>query len=716
MTTRYQTTILILGALLIINSCAPRISSINDDSVSDKSLSINQENPRIPGSCVKIPAGSFMMGNAGEINYAGMLKDEIHTPYLAKGDANPYIKGGAPAAENPLEWDEKPVHRVTISHAFEMATTPVTNAQYELFRPEHRALRGKGGFSKNDNDAVVFVSWDDAVAYTVWLSKREGQSYRLPTEAEWEYAARAGTTTSYFTGDTLPSNYWQHQVMNRSHTIAPEKVNLAVAQTPPNAWGLYDMHGLVEEWCLDWYGPYSSNAQTDPTGTTNGFARITRGGSHSTGLPFLRSANRSAALPGSRSFLTGFRVVKAPKLKASPSFVLPKAIWAKNVSQKNFDWNKTKVPTDKGIFETPKTFTFIGDSANGPMYFTHNHEPALTALPNGDLLAIWFTTVTERGREMIVAGARLRAGAREWDKPDVFFQVADRNLTGQTLWWDGKKTVYHISGVGVGDDWKRLSLVMRKSTDNGATWDTPQIIGPEYSLRHQPIDAMIQTSDGAIVFLADADWSSNGGTSVHITHDQGKTWSDPGEGKPAPQFKAGNTGAWIAGIHGGIVELKDGSWMALGRGDTIGGKMPMSISKDKGKTWEYHQTSITPIESAQRLVLLRLKEGPLLLVSFEQQMTDIISPGKNRKGIGMYAALSYDEGKTWPVRRLITPGEGRRVLDAPCNLRWGEQYSVLDETHAERRGYLTGAQAPDGMIHLLSSGTHYAFNMKWITE
>jgi hypothetical protein len=95
-------------------------------------------------------------------------------------------------------------------------------------------------------------------------------------------------------------------------------------------------------------------------------------------------------------------------------------------------------------------------------------------------------------------------------------------------------------------------------------------------------------------------------------------------------------------------------------------------------------------------------------------MTDIVSKGKSKKGIGMYAAISYDEGKTWPVRKLVTPGTGRRVLDAPCNLRWGEDYSVLDETHAERRGYLTVTQAPDGMIHLLSSGTYYAFNLAWI--
>lgn len=676
---------------------------------------VNLENS-IGMKMVAIHPGKFQMGNNGELDYKSLLKDEPHTPYLAKGAPNPYVKDGPPMNENPLEWDEKPVHTVNITNGFSMSATPVTNAQYEQFRPEHRALRGKSGFSKNDNDAVVFVSWDDAIAFTKWLSAKEGVTYRLPTEAEWEYAARAGTQTPYSTGDTLPSEYWQHQVTNRSNFIVPDSVNLEVGLTEPNPWGLYNVHGLVEEWCQDWYGPYKEGLQTNPVGYANGIARVTRGGSHSTGIAFLRSANRSAALPGNRSFFVGFRVVKGKMPSTKPIPVTAKPKWATGVSQKNFDWNKTKVSANKAIFQTPQTYTRIPHDANGPLYIIHNHEPALTVLPNGDLLAIWFTTVTERGREMMVAGARLRKGAKEWDEPSVFFQVPDRNLTGQALWWDGKKTVYHFSGVGAADHWRHLSLVLRKSTDNGVTWTAPEIIGPEYGSRHQAIDAMMQSSDGSIVMLCDADWSSQGGSALHISTDGGKTWNDPGEGKPKPVFQQGNTGNWIAGIHGGIVELKDGSWMALGRGDTIKGRMPMSLSKDKGKTWNYSASPFTPIVAAQRLALIRLNEGPILLISFEQKMTEFISNGVKTQGVGMYATLSYDEGKTWPVKKLITPGTGNRVLDAPCNLRWGKEVSLLNKDHGELRGYLTAAQAPDGMIHLLSSGTHYAFNLAWLEE
>jgi len=218
------------------------------------------------------------------------------------------------------DWDERPVHKVNIRKPFDISATEVTNAQYEQFDPEHRALRGKLGFSERDDEAVVFVSWHDAAAFCEWLSKKEDKPYRLPTEAEWEYACRAGTETAYHTGDTLPGEFQKNPRMSwfpdpARRRRGAEPLPLTVAKTGANPWGLFDMHGNVEEWCCDWYGPYEHSEQTDPIGRAEGDFKVTRGGSHSTQVSFLRSANRLGALPDDKSWLIGFRVVAGEMVK-----------------------------------------------------------------------------------------------------------------------------------------------------------------------------------------------------------------------------------------------------------------------------------------------------------------------------------------------------------------------------------------------------------------
>ena len=166
--------------------------------------------------------------------------------------------------------------------------------------------------------------------------------------------------------------------------------------------------------------------------------------------------------------------------------------------------------------------------------------------------------------------------------------------------------------------------------------------------------------------------------------------------------------------------------MALGRGNSIKDasgrlRMPMSRSTDWGKTWTYSASEFPPIDGGQRLVLLRLNEGPLLLISFtdhplrtpeaERGMDFTDQKGNTYKGYGLYAALSYDEGKTWPVKRLLTDGK-ERFLDGGA---WTKHF-IMDENHAEPRGYMAATQTPDNLIHLLSSRLYYCFNLKWLEE
>lgn len=629
--------------------------------------------------------------------------------------AGSFYMGGEGTGE---DYDELPIHKVNITHPFKMSVTEITNAQFEAFRPEHKALRGKNGLSLEDDEAVVYVSYADAVAFCEWLSQKEGKHYRLPTEAEWEYACRAGTYYLYNTGDGLPEAYRKNQQTARD--LKP--VSLKVGQTPPNAFGLCDMHGNVEEWCLDWYGPYLPGEQNDPAGRTMGDFRVTRGGSHNTPDKYLRSGNRMAMIPDDKHAQTGFRIVESgftPVATVAP--VLPPTN-QQEVNQTDYTWTVVKEP----VFKAPVPYVLQPEPGSGNPFFFHNHQPAITWCDNGDLLAIWFSADEENGRGMVVLGSRLRAGMEKWDRSSLFFKVPDRNMTGSALLNDRQGTLYHLNGVEASGDWQNLMIVMRTSRDNGQTWSAPQIIAPEHTKRHQVIAGTIRTREGWLIQPCDAGPGSHDGAAIHISKDGGKTWQDPWNGKPLPEFKEGNTGSTIAGIHAGVVQLKDGSLMALARGNSILNKegklrMPMSISRDMGKTWTYYASEFPPIDGGQRLVFMRLNEGPLLLISFtdhplrtpeaERGMIFPDREGNNYRGYGLYAAVSYDEGKTWPVRRLLTDGI-TRFLDGGA---WTKHF-LMDATHAEPRGYMAATQSPDNLIHLVSSRLYYCFNLAWITD
>ncbi|MHC4865725.1 MAG: formylglycine-generating enzyme family protein, partial [Planctomycetota bacterium] len=142
---------------------------------------------------VRIEPGSFRMGQIDK-----PLPAEILPTFRGRGKFDLLDVG---------DFDEASLHEVTITKPFYMAVFEVTNFQYELFDPEHKQSRGKNNSSQEDDEAVVFVNWYQAQAFCKWLSDQEGLSYRLPTEAEWEYACRAGTTTNYYAGDILGKEF-----------------------------------------------------------------------------------------------------------------------------------------------------------------------------------------------------------------------------------------------------------------------------------------------------------------------------------------------------------------------------------------------------------------------------------------------------------------------------------------------------------------------------
>jgi len=220
--------------------------------------------------------------------------------------------------------DEKPVHRVRITKPFWLGQTTVTNAQWnELIKGVKPKKLLFGLMSASENDwPKIHVSWLDANEFCERLSAlpQSPQArgvYRLPTEAEWEYACRAGTTTRYSFGDDkfqLGAFAWfaENSVLDANSDWAPayKHKEQAVGKKIANPWCLHDMHGNVREWCRDWYSAYTEGVSTDPQGPSTDTRRVTRGGSWWDGAAGCRSARRVAeeGHPTYSDFATGFRV------------------------------------------------------------------------------------------------------------------------------------------------------------------------------------------------------------------------------------------------------------------------------------------------------------------------------------------------------------------------------------------------------------------------
>jgi len=207
---------------------------------------------------------------------------------------------GSPDYERHREQDET-LHEVSLSQAYYLQRTPVTQRQWlELMGSNPSDFKGP-------ELPVENISWNDIMTLFLPRLNELGQGvYRLPTEAEWEYAARAGSSQAYYLRDDasqLDSYAWYNN--NSQYQTQP------VGQKKPNAWGFYDLHGNVWEWCQDWYqGPYGPAAQQDPSGPVRGLGRVMRGGSWFCNASACRSAARGYMLPETRIRLIGFRLVR----------------------------------------------------------------------------------------------------------------------------------------------------------------------------------------------------------------------------------------------------------------------------------------------------------------------------------------------------------------------------------------------------------------------
>ena len=214
---------------------------------------------------------------------------------MIKVDGGTFTMGATSEQENPHQFEE-PTHQVTLS-SYYIGETEVTQ---ELWK----AVMGNNPSNfKGDNLPVEEVSWEDCQTFIGKLNDLTGKRFRLPTEAEWEYAARGGKRsnhTQYSGSSNIDDVAWYSgNSGSKTHPVKTKK---------PNEFGLYDMSGNVNEWCQDWYGSYSSNAQTNPTGPDSGSYRVFRGGTWSIFGWFCRSSFRGNSSPGYRGYGLGFRL------------------------------------------------------------------------------------------------------------------------------------------------------------------------------------------------------------------------------------------------------------------------------------------------------------------------------------------------------------------------------------------------------------------------
>jgi len=607
---------------------------------------------------VQIPSGRFTMGME-----SAALPDEW---LVGPGDT---------MTKRPAngDWDESPAHEVVITRPFLMSETEVTIEQFRKFRPAYRGNPAHAPYAS-------VISWDQAVAFCRWLSKKEGRTYRLPTEAEWEYACRAGTKTPFPAGPRPPR---------------PEEAN---------PWGLKNMQTGVLEWVNDWHGPYPAARQTDPVGPATGYVKVVRGGgfdyrrvregTNQTVYPahspyFARASNRASMAPsftpspvavatgkGPGRHEIGFRVVQAEMSNTLPLPVEP-PLTHTAVKQ-------TAPGLDRGpdmtrpYYRTRPVFLSLGQDVSmwevgwklgiprgiGVKY----HNTALGFMPNGDFLAADYNSPRgENDPDQSILTLRRRFGAEEWDVPSPWPDFADAADAAPVFWNDrGKVWLFFGSPRLIGN----YPFQYLTSDDSGASWSP--VIFPRFdeavgAFTAQPINSVVRAADGTIYLPVDG---SGRNSVLFASRDNGAHWRDTG----------GRTG----GRHTSLVLGHDGSLLGFGGKNTdIDGFMPLSTSRDGGKSYQLSKLPFSTLNSGQRPSVIRLRNGHLFFVGDTYS-----SKQRTEKKNTAIAAVSQDEGKTWHLRQL----EGGNTL--------GEDGKpVLVRTV----GYTTATQEPNGVIHIITS-------------
>ena len=734
-------------------------------------------------------------------------------------------------------WNEKPVHSVTVSKPFYMSETEVTLEQFRKFLPDFQGTKVYEPYAAG-------VSWYAANAFCKWLAVKEARDYRLPTEAEWEYACRAGAADVF--SPPVPSrDYDPHDEL---------------AVSGPNPWQLRNMHTGIREWCLDWYADYPHSELTDPVGPSNGLLKVVRGGGldrsymqyarcpsraamapafgpltksgkealhqHSTqqlkpgligmdyggaslqnpgrideltrvdrkldarwrswrwigyiespvtasvtfraeadnGLFLVidgqnviegwgRAAQRKGAIqilrgekypvdlyyyqergdaylrlywswpgkqeglinvealshsPEQREFFEsqkpyvaapgyhaiGFRVVSAPLPDTKP-YTVEKPLCRRSVKQnaemvkhgpdpaKPYFRKRRLLPIPPDITPQGKLKEAIFAAGLHASFMRHNHSPSLVVCPNGDVLAVYYTSVAEYGGDVSLIASRLRFGSDQWDMPGPFMDIPSANDHAPLLWNDNSEIHLFWGGPNLYGGYPFQWCSSKDSCETFGEIHFPRFKGHVGQHCRQPINSAFRDNVGNVYVASDG----IGGQSVlWVSPDNFRTWRDTG----------GRSGA----RHTTFVPLNDGTILGLGgKHGNIDGFNVKSLSYDGGRTYKLSKSAFPPLGSGQRPTLIRLASGRLFYATDYRNFAFGPEPQSDRQN--SLVALSDDQGRTWRMKKLT-----------------GAQ--PHGDTGEITLGYAVARQAPNGVIHLITSLTRpalaFEMNEAWILD
>ena len=574
------------------------------------------------GMCLAAPAGqeaaSRRAGACETIALpGGAAMDLVWIP------AGTFLMGQKPEEQDAYPNKETPQHPVTLSHGFWMGKYEVTKAQWQAIIGT-APWTGRMYVSRDLQTPAVYIGWHGAQAFCEKLSRDTGRPFRLPTEAEWEYACRAGTTTRFYWGDDPPYEDIDEYAWWRGNALVTEaKCARPVGLKSPNLWGLHDMSGNVSEWCQDWHWFYFDGPVTNPVGPLSADHRVLRGGSWLTTGGRCRSSRRNHDVPSTAHSHIGFRVVCGPtpeKLAGEPVF----------------------------------TDVFVAGAQGVSTY----RIPAMLVAPDGALLA-FCEARKESQADASPTDLVLRRSCdegRTWLPTQVLVPgdpgealmnpsaVVDRSNSTIIL------ACMNANKLGLGHN----QQLMLTSRDNGATWSDPLdmgertanhddrfVPGPGVGLQMQSGRLVIPGYVGEVSDEIDEGFYS----CVLYSDDHGQQWTLGGRVRDLSDESQ-------------AVELTDGTLMLNMRGNMGKRCRGIAVSKNGGETWSEVRWDQALNECPCQASTIRYSKAE----NAQKDRLLFANPDNTGEYFGavertkMTLRLSYDEGNTWPVKRLIHAG------------------------------------------------------------